>query len=112
MPAVYKMGDIFILPSVGPGETWGLAVNEAMACGKPVVVSTKAGCAVDLVKDNINGITIDPSDKQKCADLIIALSQDRKAMQEMGQQSEVIIQRFSFKNIVDSISNLLFKLKI
>ncbi len=32
MPLVYRLCDIFVLPSMGPGETWGLAVNEAMAC--------------------------------------------------------------------------------
>ncbi len=49
MPVVYRLSNIFCLPSKGPGETWGLAVNEAMACGRPVLVSDKVGCAVDLV---------------------------------------------------------------
>src|SRR5262249_59938990 len=31
------------------GETWGLAVNEALACGRPVVVSDRVGCAADVV---------------------------------------------------------------
>ena len=48
MPLVYRLGDIFCLPSQGPGETWGLAVNEAMACSRPVIVSDKVGCAIDL----------------------------------------------------------------
>ncbi|MCW3789201.1 glycosyltransferase family 4 protein [Plebeiibacterium sediminum] len=49
MPVVYRLGDIFCLPSQGPGETWGLAVNEALACNRPVLVSDKVGCAYDLV---------------------------------------------------------------
>jgi glycosyltransferase involved in cell wall biosynthesis len=48
MPLVYRLGDIFTLPSAY-GETWGLAVNEALACGRPVLVSDKVGCARDLV---------------------------------------------------------------
>ena len=55
MPSVYKSADVFVLPSGGPGETWGLAVNEAMAAGKPVLVSDKCGCAPDLVDDGVNG---------------------------------------------------------
>jgi len=55
MPAVYRIGDVFVLPSRGPGETWGLAVNEAMACSRPVVVSDKVGCWPDLVKAGITG---------------------------------------------------------
>ena len=49
MPVVYRMADLYCLPSQGPGETWGLAVNEALACGRPVLVSDKVGCAADLV---------------------------------------------------------------
>ena len=49
MPVAYRLGDVLALPSRGPGETWGLAVNEAMACGRPAVVSDRVGCAPDLV---------------------------------------------------------------
>ena len=48
MPVIYRMADVFVLPSAGPGETWGLAVNEAMACGLRCIVSNKCGCAPDL----------------------------------------------------------------
>ncbi|MEY5012281.1 MAG: hypothetical protein RLZZ253_3420 [Verrucomicrobiota bacterium] len=40
MPVVYRLGDVMVLPSAH-GETWGLAVNEAQACGRPVLVSEK-----------------------------------------------------------------------
>lgn len=49
------MCNVFVLPSKGPGETWGLCVNEAMACSKPVIVSDKCGCYIDLIKDDVNG---------------------------------------------------------
>jgi len=48
MPLVYRLGDIFVLPS-GFGESWGLAINEALACGRPVIVSDRVGCAADVV---------------------------------------------------------------
>jgi glycosyltransferase involved in cell wall biosynthesis len=48
MPVVYRLGDLFVLPSAH-GETWGLAVNEALACGRPVLVSDRVGCAADVV---------------------------------------------------------------
>lgn len=49
LPAFYAMADLFVLPS--EDEPWGLAVNEAMACGTAVVVSDQVGCARDLVND-------------------------------------------------------------
>lgn len=48
MPVVYRLGDLFILPSAY-GETWGLAVNEALASSRPVLVSDRVGCAPDVV---------------------------------------------------------------
>ena len=50
MPIWYRVADTLCLPSKGPGETWGLAVNEAMACGCSAMVSDRVGCAEDLVE--------------------------------------------------------------
>ena len=61
MPAVYNIGDILVLPSIS--ETWGLVVNEAFAAGKPVIVSNKVGCAIDLVKDGENGFYFSLTDE-------------------------------------------------
>lgn len=54
MPVVYRLGDAFVLPSVEQ-ETWGLAVNEALASGRPVLVSNRVGCAADVVQPGQNG---------------------------------------------------------
>lgn len=55
MPARYLLADIFALPSRGPEETWGLAVNEAMHLGVPCLVSDRVGCQRDLVTDGETG---------------------------------------------------------
>jgi len=47
MPAAYAASDLLVLPSDG-NETWGLVVNEALACGRPVLVSDAVGCAPDM----------------------------------------------------------------
>ena len=54
IPAVYAAADVMVLPSDGL-ETWGLAVNEAMACGLPAVVSDAVGCGPDLVEQGVTG---------------------------------------------------------
>ena len=48
MPVIYRLGSVVCLPSKGPGETWGLVINEANACGVKCVISDRAGCAADL----------------------------------------------------------------
>ena len=67
MPALYRLADVYVLPSKGPEETWGLAVNEAMACGRAVIVSNKCGCAPDLVEDAVNGYVFTAGDAKALA---------------------------------------------
>jgi glycosyltransferase involved in cell wall biosynthesis len=54
MPTVYAAADVLILPSDGR-ETWGLVANEALACGRPVVLSDAVGSATDLAADGSAG---------------------------------------------------------
>lgn len=48
MMIAYRLADLFVLPSAH-GESWGLAVNEALACSRPVLVSDRVGCAADVI---------------------------------------------------------------
>lgn len=51
--AAYAAADCLVLPS--DGETWGLVVNEAMACELPAIVSVSCGCSVDLIIEGKTG---------------------------------------------------------
>ena len=53
MPSVYAASDVLVLPS--ERETWGLVANEALACGRPIVVSDAVGAAPDLAADGSVG---------------------------------------------------------
>lgn len=64
MPARYLMADLFVLPSGGLYETWGLAVNEAMHLGVPALVSDRVGCQRDLVTDGVTGWVFRAGDAQ------------------------------------------------
>jgi glycosyltransferase involved in cell wall biosynthesis len=74
MPARYLLADLLVLPSHGPYETWGLAVNEAMHLGAPCLVSDEVGCARDLVTDGETGWVFRAGDPvQLCEKLAAAL---------------------------------------
>jgi len=44
----YLGADIFVLPSLQSGETWGLVVNEALQAGEAAIVSNFVGCGPDF----------------------------------------------------------------
>jgi len=107
MPAVYQACDLFCLPSKGPGETWGLAVNEAMACGKAILVSNKVGCAPDLVKDGVNGKVFEANNLSDLKSKLQNLVKDKARLAIMGLESKKMIQHWSFELQIKQIVNLL-----
>ncbi|WP_245999587.1 glycosyltransferase family 4 protein [Paraflavitalea soli] len=106
MPVVYRLGDIFVLPSVGPGETWGLALNEAMASGLPVLASDKVGGAVDLIQQGQNGYIFPHGNVEQLHKHLLNIS-TKPAL--MGQHSEEIIRSWNFSAIVNSIQSTLIR---
>jgi glycosyltransferase involved in cell wall biosynthesis len=103
MPIVYRLGNVFVLPSQGPGETWGLAVNEAMACGLPVIISDKVGCGVDLVKNKINGYIFKSENMNELTDAMRNFVNSQLLLRKMGEESRSIIQEWSIQAMVESI---------
>jgi len=72
LPAYYAFARAFIHPSTT--EQWGLVVNEAIATGLPVIVSSRCGCVPELVRENFNGFTFDPDDTDSLASLFDRVS--------------------------------------
>lgn len=80
LPAVYATADVLVLPSTAV-ETWGLVVNEAMACGIPAVVSDAVGCGPDLVLPGVTGAVAPLGDVVELAAAIASTLQlDRAAL--------------------------------
>ena len=93
----YAFAGCFVLPSVR--EPWGLVVNEAMAAALPVIVSSRCGCAPELVEPGRNGFTFDPCGRDAAAALTDALllmagfaDDDRE---RMGEASAEIVRSFT-----------------
>lgn len=110
MPVIYRMADIFILPSQGPGETWGLAANEAMASGLAVMLSAKAGGAADLVQENVNGIVFEPGDVKKCTELLSRVLEDKNLLIQMKEASRRIIAGFTYQETIAAIEKLMCRI--
>ncbi|QHS56330.1 glycosyltransferase family 4 protein [Mucilaginibacter sp. 14171R-50] len=107
MPVIYQACNLFCLPSKGPGETWGLAVNEAMAGGKAVLVADKVGCAIDLVKPGYNGYIFKSGDENSLLTCLTELTRSKKILEKFGENSGKIIADWNFKKIAEAIENKL-----
>ena len=96
MPSVYRLGDLFVLPSQGPEETWGLALNEAMASGRPVIASSKVGGACDLITPGTTGWVFESGNGKELAErLRVALAGGRAMLQAMGAAAQASSARWS-----------------
>jgi len=109
MPLVYRLCDIFVLPSIGPGETWGLAVNEAMASNRPVIVSTKCGCTPDLPDENMTGWVFEPGNEGdlKIKNLLLNILENRSGLQNMGEQAWLKLQEYSYASAIKKLNHFL-----
>jgi len=102
MPIWYQLADVFCLPSKGPGETWGLAINEAMASGKAIIVSDKVGCGKDLVKNKLNGWIFESGNQQALREIIQNIPL-KVTLAEMGKRSRSIIVKWGMADTANCI---------
>ncbi len=91
----YALAEMLILPTYT--DPWGLVVNEAMACGRTVVVSRVAGCAADLVRENWNGLLVPPREVSLLASVMQSLASQPDLCATMGANSLQHIDSYSPK---------------
>ena len=95
LPGLYHFAEAFILNSNSNSETWGLVVNEAMASGCPVLVSSACGCVEDLVEDGVNGYSYEASSPNILADHLVNVGLGEYDLQGMGLAGRMMIARWS-----------------
>ncbi|MEM9665012.1 MAG: glycosyltransferase family 4 protein [Bacteroidota bacterium] len=91
--ALYGCAGALVLATLK--DTWGLVVNEAMAAGLPVLVSTRAGCALDLVDEGRTGYAFDPLDTTTLTQLLARVSAPSTDRIAMGRHAQTLIDRFT-----------------
>ncbi len=97
----YVAADVFALLSTH--EPWGVVVNEAAACGLPLVLSDRVGAAHDLLRDGENGVLVPAGDVDASADALASLASDPGVRETMGARSRELVQGFGYGPSVDNL---------
>lgn len=101
MPILYRVADLFILPSLGPGETWGLAMNEALVSGIKVLASKFCGGAIDLISKH-NGFVFNPiTEIKEVRDFVNKYQHELKPR----NQTSSLLNLHSYEEIIKAIKN-------
>ncbi|MCX6930808.1 MAG: glycosyltransferase [Verrucomicrobia bacterium] len=99
--------NVVILPSINRAEAFGIVLLEAMAMGRPVVVSDLFSGVRMLVKNGVNGFRFPPGDTKALAQVLRQLAQDpglARWMGEMGRQ--LVRERYSLEEMLDRYHRL------
>ncbi|MBF0424959.1 MAG: glycosyltransferase [Magnetococcales bacterium] len=102
MPLVYRLGDLFVLPSARD-ETWGLGVNEAMCCARPVILSDQVGCGPDLVVPGQTGWIFPAGDSETLTLLLRSALRPDIDLSRMGRTAQSVMQAWDLPQARDGI---------
>jgi glycosyltransferase involved in cell wall biosynthesis len=89
----YALADLLVLPT--HSDPWGLVVNEAMACGLPIIVTNVAGCSASLVQNGWNGYIVAPKDVEKLREAIDSVVRQPEPRRQMSARSLERIRNYS-----------------
>lgn len=107
LPEIYADSDLFWMPSLD--EPWGLAVNEAMAAGLPVLVSNHCGCHEDLVTPG-NGWTFNPTGKAAMVAALCRAAADHQRWPAMGAASSALVAHWGLERFSAGLLQLISRL--
>ncbi len=93
----YEAADLFVLPT--REDIWGLVINEAMACGLPIITTDRCGAGLALVKEGQNGCIVPIDNVDKLAEKINQLINDEQKLASYSKESLDIIKDYTFENM-------------
>ena len=102
---VYAASDVFAL--VSRHEPWGVVVNEAAACGLPLVLSDHVGAAHDLLRSGENGVLVPLDDVAATTAALSELAGDESLRLRFGERSRELVGGWGYSSSVEGFIRLL-----
>ena len=105
LPEIFKMADIFVLPSVS-SEAFGIVVLEAMASGVPVI-ATDVGGIPEVLKENEAGLLIPPGNELELRKAIQKLLNNEELRKWYGVNGrKAVEEKYSWDKVVVEIEKV------
>jgi glycosyltransferase involved in cell wall biosynthesis len=98
----YQAADVFVSPTLADYRS--LTGFEALACGKPLIMSRFDGAAMELIDDGQNGFLIDPRDSHKFAAAIRWFIENAHELPRMSAASRRLAEAFTYEKIAENLA--------
>ena len=108
---LYSTVDIFILPTLD--DVWGFVINEAMACGLPIIATQTSQAALEMIRPDKNGYIVKDSDVQAIYEALLRLVEDSNLRKNMAKRSiEIVSHHFNVNNMVKGFLSAIEQLQL
>lgn len=90
LPRYYAASDVFVFPT--RGDTYGLVLDEAMACSLPLISSDAAGELYLRIQDGVNGHIVPVDDSARLAEVMAEMAMDPERCRDFGRVSRLMVE--------------------
>jgi len=101
LPSYYRSADIFCAPAVS-GESFGIILLEAMACGVSVIASNVPGYA-SVLSHGEEGLLVEPGNEVSLEQAIRYLSQDNLLRKKMSDKCQATAEHYRWGYIAGQV---------
>jgi len=101
---IYQNSHVFVFPPIY-GESFGIAILEAMASKTPVVASNSGGIK-ELIKNKKTGFIVKKGDINKLSEKIVELLSDKNLSKKISTSAFKEVKKYNWKNIVKKIEHV------
>lgn len=101
----YLAGDIFVLPT--RGDVWGLVINEAMACGLPIITTDHCVAGLELIEEEANGYIIHADDVEGVANSMKRMLNRNNVRLSVGENNIYKIRNYTVEHSAELICRCL-----
>ena len=101
--SLIRGSDVLIQPSLQEGIS--STILESMSC-KTAIIASNVGGNNELIKNNVNGITIDPNETDLFVEQIMNLFNNKQLQQSLVENAFITVQKYDWSKIGNLYLNI------